>query len=82
MKFTKQNRIIHLQIHEGELGPRGSIKNGTSRWVPVDDYRITDRNVYNGKDYHTLSSDKRAVDLDNLEAEEGHILTGNINVRQ
>lgn len=78
MKFAKQNRIIHLQIQEGELGPRGNIKNGTLRWVPVDDFRITDRNVYNGKDYHTLSSDKRAIDLDNLEAEEGHILTGKI----
>lgn len=72
----KKNRIIHLQIQEGELGERGKIKNGTLRWVPVDDFKITDKNIYNGKDYHTLSSEKRAIDLDNLEADDGHVVTG------
>lgn len=42
----------------------------------MSDFRITDRNVYNGKDYHTLSSDKKAMDLDNLEADDGHVVTG------
>lgn len=76
LKFIKHNRIFHLQIQEGELSPRCNIKNGTVRWVPVDDYKITDRQVYNGQDYHTISSDKRAIDLDNLEAENGYVVTG------
>lgn len=42
----------------------------------MSDFRITDRNIYNGRDYHTLSSEKRAIDLDNLEADDGHVVTG------
>lgn len=76
MRFVKKNRIIHIQIQEGKLLPRGNIDASTVRWVPVEDYKITDRKIYNGQDYHTFSWEKRAVDLDDLEADEGHVLTG------
>ncbi|KAJ8946872.1 hypothetical protein NQ318_006782 [Aromia moschata] len=76
LRFVKKNRIIHLQIQEGELMPRGKINTETLHWVPVEDYKITDRKIFNGQDYHTLSSEKRAIDLDDLEANEGYILTG------
>ncbi|CAH1108485.1 unnamed protein product [Psylliodes chrysocephalus] len=76
LRFVKKNRIIHIQIQEGKLLPRGNIDASTVRWVPVEDYKITDRKIYNGQDYHTFSWEKRAVDLDDLEADEGHVLTG------
>ncbi|KAJ8946873.1 hypothetical protein NQ318_006783 [Aromia moschata] len=47
LRFVKKNRIIHLQIQEGD-----------------------------GQDYHILSSEKLAIDLDDLEADEGSIFTG------
>lgn len=76
LKFTKKNRIIHLQIQQGELAPKGNIKNGTVEWIPVDEYKITDRNIYNGQDYHTLTSERRTMDLDNLIADDGYVVTG------
>ncbi|KAJ8969231.1 hypothetical protein NQ317_002186 [Molorchus minor] len=75
LRFVKHNRILHLQIQEGELLPRGQINIETVHWVPVEDYKITDKKIFNGQDYHTLSWEKRAIDLDNLEADEGCILT-------
>jgi hypothetical protein len=65
-----------LQIQEGELLPRAIVNDSTLSWKPAEDYKITDRKIFNGQDYHTLSWEKRAVDLDDLEADEGHVLTG------
>lgn len=50
------------------------------QWVPVEDYKTTDQKVYNGQDYHTLTWEKRAIDLDDLIADDGYVVTGlNIN---
>ncbi|XP_044253043.1 uncharacterized protein LOC123004011 isoform X2 [Tribolium madens] len=76
LRFVKHNRIIHLQIQEGKLLPRGNIDVTTVHWVPVEEYKITDSNVVNGQDYHTLSWEKRAVDLDDLTTDEGFVVTG------
>nr|XP_023013096.1 uncharacterized protein LOC111503106 [Leptinotarsa decemlineata] len=76
LRFVKNNRIIHLQIQEGKLLPRGNIDINTVHWVPIKEFKITDRKVYNGQDYHTFTWEKRAVDLDDLEADEGYVLTG------
>ncbi|KAL1497457.1 hypothetical protein ABEB36_008426 [Hypothenemus hampei] len=76
LRFVKHNRIIHLQIQQGELLPRMIINASTLEWKPVEDYKITDRKIFNGQDYHTMSWEKRRVDLDDLEADEGHVLTG------
>jgi hypothetical protein len=45
------------------------------RWVPVDEMKI-DENSIAGLDYHTLSLEKRAIDLDDVVAEEDFVLTG------
>ncbi|XP_050514777.1 uncharacterized protein LOC114329424 isoform X2 [Diabrotica virgifera virgifera] len=76
LRFIKKNRILHVQIQEGKLLPRGNIDAATVRWVPVEDYKITDRKIYSGQDYHTFSWEKRAVDLDDLEADDGYVFTG------
>ncbi|XP_011303273.1 uncharacterized protein orion isoform X2 [Fopius arisanus] len=76
LKLTKANGIIHMQIQQGVLGPRGDIDESTVDWKPVDNFTILDRNVVNGRDFHTLSWEKRAIDLDDLFAPESHVLTG------
>lgn len=35
-------------------------------WLPVEDYNVTDVDVRDGYDYHTLSMDSRAMDLDEI----------------
>ena len=76
IKFTKVNRVIHLQIQEGELLPRGGIFDESVEWKDVDNFLVTDRNVQNGRDYHRLDWENRALDLDDLVAPESHLLTG------
>lgn len=76
LRFVKSNRIIHVQIQEGELLPRGAINASTVNWKPISDYRLLDRGIKNGIDYHTLTWDKRKIDLDNLIAPQSHVVTG------
>ncbi|XP_070139630.1 uncharacterized protein [Drosophila kikkawai] len=45
LRFVKHNRILHLQIQEGELLPKGVINQTTLQWKPVDNYSITDKDV-------------------------------------
>ncbi|XP_032594744.1 uncharacterized protein LOC6566309 isoform X2 [Drosophila grimshawi] len=66
LRFVKRNRVFHLQIQEGQLLPRGSINASTLAWKPVDDYKIFDRNVAKGRDYHTMSYESRSIDLDDI----------------
>lgn len=55
-----------MQIQEGTLLPHGVINVTSVHWKPVDttphDYK--------------MSWEKRSIDLDNLQAPEGHVLTG------
>lgn len=76
LKFTKKNRIIHLQIEEGELLAEGNIDKNNVAWVPVNDFLLNERGVYKDQTYFTLSWNNRAIDLDVLEGREGHVLTG------
>ncbi|XP_046814385.1 uncharacterized protein LOC124422239 isoform X2 [Vespa crabro] len=76
IKLTKLNQIIHIQIQEGELLPRGDINSTTVTWKPVDTYTVYDSDVKNGIDYHTIVWEKRAIDMDDLKSPENHLLTG------
>ncbi|KAI4500300.1 hypothetical protein M0802_004717 [Mischocyttarus mexicanus] len=76
IKLTKFNKIIHIQIQEGELLPQGGINSTTVAWKPVDNYTVYDDNVNNGIDYHTIVWEKRAIDLDDLKSPKDHLLTG------
>ncbi|XP_015175456.1 PREDICTED: uncharacterized protein LOC107065888 isoform X1 [Polistes dominula] len=76
IKLAKLNKIIHIQIQEGELLPRGAINSTTISWKPVDSYTVYDHNVNSGVDFHTIVWEKRAIDLDDLKSPENHLLTG------
>ncbi|KAK9296369.1 hypothetical protein QLX08_009591 [Tetragonisca angustula] len=77
IRFRKVNQIIHMQIQEGELLPRGYIDQSTVRWKPIEEFSVLDRNVKNGIDYHTLSWEKRGLDLDDLVHDnDDYLLTG------
>ncbi|KAM8720177.1 hypothetical protein ACLKA7_006253 [Drosophila subpalustris] len=67
LRFVKKNRVFHLQIQEGNLLPRGAINASTLEWKPVDEYKIYDRNVARGVDYHTMSYESRSIDLDDIQ---------------
>ncbi|CAG9562205.1 unnamed protein product [Danaus chrysippus] len=74
LRLVKYGRVFHLQISEGTLGERGSIT--PTGWVPIQKFDITDVGVKEGVDYHTLTYERRAIDLDELDSPTGHVLTG------
>lgn len=76
IRFIKKNRIIHLQIQEGELLPLGGINETTVKWKPIDPYTINDEDVTVGKDFHMLTWESRSLDLDDLTVPERSIITG------
>ncbi|XP_053609789.1 uncharacterized protein orion isoform X2 [Plodia interpunctella] len=75
IRLVKHGRVFHLQVSEGTLGERGSVTPGS--WVELkskfdpEDYEVTE-----GVDFHTLTYEKRAIDLDELESPSGHVMTG------
>lgn len=76
LRFVKKNRIIHLQIQQGTMEEFGTIDQNSLSWKDVDNYTISDRSVYSGQDYHIMTWEQRALDLDDLEADQNHVLTG------
>ncbi|XP_064214180.1 receptor-type tyrosine-protein phosphatase alpha isoform X3 [Tribolium castaneum] len=76
LRFIKHNRIIHLQVQEGKLLQRGYVDPKTVQWVPPEDYKITDRYISKGQDYHTFSWEGRIIELTEIKAEEGSVVTG------
>lgn len=58
------------------MGPHGMINGSTTKWNPLPAFKITDRNVTTGVDYHTLSWKQRAIDLTEVKGQPGHVVTG------
>ncbi|XP_020290288.1 uncharacterized protein LOC109857914 isoform X1 [Pseudomyrmex gracilis] len=75
-KLKKVNQVVHIQIQEGQLLPRGAINASTINWQPINGFSIMDSNVRSGVDYHKIVWEKRALDLDDLVSAQDHLLTG------
>ncbi|XP_004527139.1 uncharacterized protein LOC101457975 isoform X2 [Ceratitis capitata] len=81
LRFVKHNRIFHLQIQEGKLLPRGNINRTSLTWKPVENYQIFDRDVRNGRDYHTLSYESRSMDLDDIYTDDNSFVVVGVRFR-
>ncbi|XP_013194460.1 uncharacterized protein LOC106138026 isoform X3 [Amyelois transitella] len=75
LRLVKYGRVFHLQISQGTLGERGLVTPGS--WVePENKFDPKDYEVNEGVDFHTLTYEKRAIDLDELDSPSGHVMTG------
>uniref|UniRef100_A0A224XL13 Putative conserved secreted protein n=1 Tax=Panstrongylus lignarius TaxID=156445 RepID=A0A224XL13_9HEMI len=74
IRFIKASGVIHIQIQEGELLKYGEINATSILWRPIDEYNIDTKKA--GTDYHMLTWEHRAVDLDDLILPKDHLLTG------
>ncbi|KOB66538.1 Uncharacterized protein OBRU01_21101 [Operophtera brumata] len=74
VRLVKFGKVFHLQIHQGELRERGSVAPG--EWLPLQKFDPSDMGVVDGVDYHTLTYERKAIDLDELESPSGHVMTG------
>lgn len=78
--------MIQLIIAESTLLPYGKLNtiiaqengdlNANNRYVGHPEFSITDADVKNGVDYHTLTYEKRSINLDTVVAPAGKIVTG------
>lgn len=57
------------------MTPKG-LNKSELHWKPVDAFSLYGRQVEEGQDYFKLDWVQRAVDLDDLIAPRGHVLTG------
>ncbi|KAF7265097.1 hypothetical protein GWI33_021517 [Rhynchophorus ferrugineus] len=77
IKFVKAQRVLHMQIQEGQLLPGGHVNQSTLDWVSLDSYNITDMGLYNDKDFYQLSYEYRSMALDNIKAPApNYVVTG------
>ncbi|XP_058127430.1 uncharacterized protein LOC131269123 [Anopheles coustani] len=76
LRFVKAKQVIHLIVQQGRLMPGGEIQNDTIEWVTPARFSPLDRGIRSEKDYHTLTYEKRAIDLDDIRVSAGYVLTG------
>ncbi|XP_049817673.1 uncharacterized protein LOC109609294 [Aethina tumida] len=76
VRFVKHNRIIHLQIQQGQLLKNGRININSLEWKPVEDYSVTDSHKSKDLDYFKLHYNRRSIDLDDLHVDKGYVVTG------
>lgn len=79
IRFVKRNRIIHLFISERILLPFGGIDNTTERepnWKSDYNFFLEDYDVVHGRDYHNLTYESRAIDLDTIHIPPNQVVTG------
>ena len=74
MRLVKLGKVFHIQIYEGKLVERGFVESSDE--VRAQAFDPSSSDVIKGVDYHTLSYEKRAIDLDELDSPSGHVLTG------
>lgn len=80
LRFVKQNRMIHLQVQESQLMQFGKVNSSTTHWVPVSQFKMLDKGIKDGIDYHTLTFEKRQIDFDDLSAPIGHVIVRNLGL--
>lgn len=79
--ITKRNRMIQFVIGESTLLPYGKLNttitaetgdsNANNRYVGHPEFSIDSKGVHNGVDYHSLTYDKRSINLDSVECTSG-----------
>lgn len=79
IRLIKRNRIVHIQIQEGEALPKGLVNESTVNWkpvVPVQIHKDHEDSIEDGLGYATLNYEERALDLDDLHVPKGYVITG------
>lgn len=88
--ITKRNRLIQFTIAESTLLPYGHLNttivnddddhnvnaNANNRYVNHEEFTIDAAGIKDGVDYHTLTYDNRAINLDSVLVPDGKVVTG------
>lgn len=75
VRFVKKGRVFYIQVEQGTADKFGYVNASTVEWKPIKSTINITRDVEN-RDYMKLSWERRSVDLDDLRAPDGHVVTG------
>lgn len=86
VQISKRNRMIQFLIAESKLLPYGKLNttithetgevNANNRYVGHPEFSIDSKGVQSGIDFHTLTYEKRSINLDTVLAPAGKLVTG------
>lgn len=76
VKFTKQQRVIHIKIQQGQALPQGQVNISSIHWVDVEPINFISTAYQEGTHFKKLSYEDRNIDLDQLTAPIEHVVTG------
>nr|XP_053657234.1 uncharacterized protein LOC128706306 [Cherax quadricarinatus] len=76
VQFTKQRKVVHIQVQQGQALPQGLVNMSTVDWVDVEPVNLISQSYEDGRHYKKLSYEERSIDLDRLMAPENHVVTG------
>ncbi|XP_066151759.1 uncharacterized protein [Euwallacea fornicatus] len=77
LKFMKTNRVIHLQIQQGQLQPDGCINQSSVAWQYPDNFTIITKKMTNIEDLFLLTDMSRTIAVDEIDSgDDRYILTG------
>jgi len=75
--IRKLNGMFQWSITDNKLLMNGQIQQDAKPiWKTTSEFRITDSKVKDGIDYHTLTYERRGINLDTLEVPYGTAITG------
>ncbi|XP_037089046.1 uncharacterized protein LOC119109513 isoform X1 [Pollicipes pollicipes] len=75
VRFVKKDRVFYIQIEQGTANQFGFVNASSVEWKPISKLIDIDRDIPN-RDYLKLSWARRSIDLDDLRAPDGHVITG------
>uniref|UniRef100_A0A8D9BA48 Uncharacterized protein n=1 Tax=Cacopsylla melanoneura TaxID=428564 RepID=A0A8D9BA48_9HEMI len=77
IRFIKLNKVVHIQIRQATLLPKLLLNTTTAEWVPVSKIDVGDnKRTVEGLDYHKMTYEKRALDLDDVILPAKYLVTG------
>lgn len=72
----KKNGIIHLSAVERSLLPNAQLELRNHSLVLNDSFSITDKDIKEGVDYHTMTYENRTINLDLISSSRDMLVTG------
>eukprot|EP00096_Caligus_rogercresseyi_P004378 TRINITY_DN1860_c0_g1_i1.p1 TRINITY_DN1860_c0_g1~~TRINITY_DN1860_c0_g1_i1.p1 ORF type:complete len:587 (-),score=112.25 TRINITY_DN1860_c0_g1_i1:142-1902(-) len=76
LRFVKKGRVLGLEVQQARALPEAFIDGQTKEWVESKDAIDVNNSELKNVDFMEMSYEQRAMDLDVIDAPEGHVVTG------
>ena len=76
IRFVKKNGVIHLEIQQAKALREGNIDQDSRVWIEAENIDVKNDTQKDLGYFKTMSYEERALDLDQLQAPQGYVITG------